>query len=611
MDYIFADDDFDDYNMVDLDNPVRAINYDDLLEGNSLEHLGNIDYTDQRPVQRPPTTPPRGVRPFRRPVSMIQHMLFNIGRNPFAKKSQEQTSQSPHPAKAAFPGLLKDIEIYVDPKKKLRRGMQDSTENYVEQVPATRLKKKARSEISTEVATDVLAQLNTATEQSVQDGEDGVLVRPSVDFVLDNDFVVDSNEINVEQQISDPVLDYPEEASDDFVPNADVPELEDHLVIDTDAGRVYGQERMTATGVRVAEYHGVPYAEAPLGDRRFLAPLPPRPWGGVRRAWVRAPSCWNSQASNSWEALARNDMSEDCLYLSIWAPLEKGRAVLVWLAAGEDNLEAGAEMAARGDLLLVRVESRRGALGYLVLGEEVPGNAGLMDQVVALRWVQANIDRFGGNPERVTIMGVGQGADLASLHLISPLACPLFHAAILMSGATPPPLPSLAEATSSTSALGHLLACPEQGADLLACLRQCDAQVLTNQEQAAAPDGFQPVVDGVFVVEQPGDLMEGDFFKKAPVLVGSNMAEGQDMLVQLLPDMDLREVLMLSASELDSALRDVFPSHPQPIQSLVMIIRQNLSPFCPGKVPVRDVRKLREPDGGCGEKVLGPGVSDR
>ena len=136
------------------------------------------------------------------------------------------------------------------------------------------------------------------------------------------------------------------------------------------------------------------------------------------------------------------EMAEDCLYLSIWSPGGKGKSVLVWLSGGGEEVEGGGELAARGDIIVVRVESRRGALGFLALGDQIPGNAGLLDQVMALQWVRDNIDRFGGLSDRVTIMGARDAADLASLHLVSPLSCPLFHAAILMSGATPPPLPS-------------------------------------------------------------------------------------------------------------------------------------------------------------------------
>jgi len=123
---------------------------------------------------------------------------------------------------------------------------------------------------------------------------------------------------------------------------------------------------------------------------------------------------------------------------------------------GEED-EGGSELAARGDVIVVRVESRRGALGFLALGDEIPGNAGLLDQVMALQWVKDNIDRFGGLSDRVTIMGVRDAADLASLHLLSPLSCPLFQAAILMSGATPPPLPSTEDKASEAVALGHQL----------------------------------------------------------------------------------------------------------------------------------------------------------
>ena len=263
------------------------------------------------------------------------------------------------------------------------------------------------------------------------------------------------------------------------------------------------------------------------------------------------------------------EMAEDCLYLSIWSPGGEGKSVLVWLSGGGEGVEGGGELAARGDIIVVRVESRRGALGFLALGDQIPGNAGLLDQVMALQWVRDNIDRFGGLSDRVTIMGARDAADLASLHLVSPLSCPLFHAAIMMSGATPPPLPSPEDKASEAIALGQLLACSGDGQAMTSCLRSTNAQVLTNQERAAAPLGFLPNVDGAFMVEQPGDLMEGKFFKRAPLLVGSNTAEGQEVLVQLLPDMEEREVLYLTVEELDASLAKIFPENSEPLQSLI------------------------------------------
>ena len=360
-----------------------------------------------------------------------------------------------------------------------------------------------------------------------------------------------------------------EGSGDIFVAEKELDSLEEDLVVDTDAGRVYGSYRASSSGAKVVEYLGVPYADVPTGPRRFLAPLPPRPWGGVRKALTPAPRCWDATSENSWEATATKEMAEDCLYLSLWTPGGKGKAVLVWMTGSGEEDEGGSELAARGDVIVVRVESRRGALGFLALGDEIPGNAGLLDQVMALQWVKDNIDRFGGLSDRVTIMGVRDAADLASLHLLSPLSCPLFQAAILMSGATPPPLPSTEDKASEAIALGQLLACSGDKQELTTCLRATNPQVLTNQERAAAPMGFLPNVDGAFMVEQPGDLMEGKFFKRAPLLVGSNTAEGQEVLVQLLPDMEEREVLYLTLAELDASLARIFPENSEPLQSLI------------------------------------------
>ena len=521
-------------------------------------------------------------------------------KNPFVKEGESSgvNTSTTRPRKPAFPGLLKDITIFEDSSKHLRRGISSSNFNQQDsetKSPTVRLKKvkKARSEMTTELfreattevttEADIDVMIETITPPSQEDEsttKEGAGDEESTEtslFNFDTDYIdYITNDIEGSgggvNEASGEDLETFDTFSDEFVLESKISELEEDLVVDTDSGRVYGTRQVTATGAGVREWHGVPYAEPPEGKRRFLPPLPPRPWGGVRRARTGGPRCWDSRAGSAWDA--DSSMSEDCLYLSVWSGEGgPGRAVLVWLTAGGEAAGAGgAELAVRGEVLVVRVESRRGALGFLATGDEVSGNAGLMDQVQALHWVRANIDRFGGDPGRVTIMGVGPGADLASLHLLSPLACPLFQAVILMSGATPPPLPSTQEASQQARALARLLGCPQDGPSLLSCLRAVDPQVLTNQEQVAAPGGFHPTVDGQFMVEQPGNLMEGNFFKKTPMLVGTNTAEGQEQLLQLVPDMDSREVLMLSASELDSALARVFPSHPDSIQSLVGII---------------------------------------
>ena len=448
-----------------------------------------------------------------------------------------------------------------------------------------RVKKRARAEL-----TNQLPGKKENVGNGIEGGEGGIgelddaidLISP-IDDILDNTLEV-TNLFNIESS-GDDDSDMKEESSGDttdegsgsdfegsgaiFVAEKDLNSLEEDLVVDTDAGRVYGRYRASSGGSRVVEYLGVPYADLPTGPRRFLPPLPPRPWGGVRKALNPAPRCWDASSENSWEATATKEMAEDCLYLSIWTPGGEGKSVLVWLSGGGQEDEGGSELAARGDVIVIRVESRRGALGFLALGNEIPGNAGLLDQVMALQWVRDNIDRFGGLADRVTIMGVREAADLASLHLLSPLSCPLFQAAILMSGATPPPLPSPENKASEAIALGQLLACSGDKEELTSCLRATNPQVLTNQERAAAPLGFLPNVDGAFMVEQPGDLMEGKFFKRAPLMVGSNTAEGQEVLVQLLPDMEEREVLYLTLAELDASLARIFPENSEPLQSLI------------------------------------------
>ena len=167
-----------------------------------------------------------------------------------------------------------------------------------------------------------------------------------------------------------------------------------------------------SSGRELKEYLSIPYAKPPVGLLRFKSPQPPEPWTQILNNSVPSCKCWSSHATNSWD-VEDTGMSEDCLYLSIWSPPpprgspEELRPVMVLLTSGkEEGALSGLEVAAEGEVVFVKVESRHGALGFLA-GEDSPvtTNIGLLDQTLALKWVQANIDLFGGDSARVTILG--------------------------------------------------------------------------------------------------------------------------------------------------------------------------------------------------------------
>lgn len=195
-------------------------------------------------------------------------------------------------------------------------------------------------------------------------------------------------------------------------------------------------------------WRGVPYAQQPLGERRFAAPAPLAPWTGVRDALEHGPL---PPQSRSMAAGDRNDpkiRDEACLTLTIWSPeVTASLPVMVWIpggaflnGAGQLQLYDGSRLAANGDVVVVNVTYRVGVFGGFELGDLGEGfddNLGLRDQIAALAWVRENISGFGGDASRVTVFGESAGATSVLALLASPAADGLFCQAIAQSPALP------------------------------------------------------------------------------------------------------------------------------------------------------------------------------
>lgn len=196
----------------------------------------------------------------------------------------------------------------------------------------------------------------------------------------------------------------------------------------------------------------VPYARPPVDKLRFKAPQPAEKWTGILQTTKWPPFCVQPSmtlaSKSSPVHVLSQAMSEDCLYLNIWTPSLKfsrarKRPVMVWLHGGAFQYGGisvdendGSALALAGDVVVVTLNYRISAFGFLNANnpEEAPNNVGLLDQQMAMRWVQQNIKQFGGDPQQVTLFGESAGGHSVGLHLISPQSQPLFKRAIMQSG---------------------------------------------------------------------------------------------------------------------------------------------------------------------------------
>jgi len=211
----------------------------------------------------------------------------------------------------------------------------------------------------------------------------------------------------------------------------------------TTLGAVRGLER----GDHLA-FLGIPYAQPPVGSLRFAAPEPLDAWTGRRDAMEFGDAAPQDPfVPASFRATVPE--SEDCLSLNVYTPAVDGerRPVLFWVHGGGFSHGSGSQaaydggpLAERGDVVVVTINYRVGALGYLYLGSHggdawgAAANAGQLDQIAALRWVRDNIERFGGDPDNVTVFGQSAGGVAVSTLLAMPAANVLFHKAIAQSG---------------------------------------------------------------------------------------------------------------------------------------------------------------------------------
>jgi para-nitrobenzyl esterase len=360
------------------------------------------------------------------------------------------------------------------------------------------------------------------------------------------------------------------------------PQTETSVVeAETAFGRVRGTE---SRGIKI--FKGIPYGASTAGKNRFMPPLNPVAWTGARDAFdygARAPQQQPRPRGEADEqgATAGQTESEDCLLLNVWTPgLADGgkRPVIMWCHGGGFNTGSGAapvndgtNLGLRGDIVTVTTNHRLNVLGYAYLGEiggrdfEQSAAAGVLDLVHALKWIRDNIERFGGDPGNVTIIGQSGGARKVSTLLTMPSAKGLFHRAVVMSGASLQLLERDAAARVTRELVAELgLTKPTiaqlQSVPIDRLLGAYFATVAKLNAQRLGR-GFEPAVDGTAITQHPFHPAASRVSPDVPVIFSHTSGEATfraDERLFTLDDAGMRNELRARVGEKVDALVSLY-----------------------------------------------------
>nr|ADG56547.1 acetylcholinesterase precursor [Musca domestica] len=370
--------------------------------------------------------------------------------------------------------------------------------------------------------------------------------------------------------------------------------MTDHLTVQTTSGPVRGRS-VTVQGRDVHVFTGIPYAKPPVDDLRFRKPVPAEPWHGVLDA-TRLPATCVQERYEYFPGFSGEEMwnpntnvSEDCLFMNIWAPakarLRHGRGtnggehssktdqdhlihsatpqnttnglpILIWIygggfMTGSATLDIyNAEiMSAVGNVIVASFQYRPGAFGFLHLSpvmpgfeEEAPGNVGLWDQALALRWLKENARAFGGNPEWMTLFGESAGSSSVNAQLMSPVTRGLVKWGMMQSATMNAPWSHMTseKAVEIGKALVNDCNCnasllPENPQAVMACMRQVDAKTISVQQWNSYSGILSypsaPTIDGAFLPADPMTLLKTADLSGYDILIGNVKDEGTYFLL--------------------------------------------------------------------------------
>ncbi|GFT04602.1 acetylcholinesterase-1 [Nephila pilipes] len=336
-----------------------------------------------------------------------------------------------------------------------------------------------------------------------------------------------------------------------------ISEIVSHRVIHTSSGPVRGTITRVLS-IPVQTYLGIPYAKPPIGDLRFRKTVPVDSWTETLEANRMPPACIQyATYPFPWYDPEPNK-SEDCLYLNIWTPIDatagSKKAVMFWIYGGGpygSNKKPeydGRVLAGLGDVIIVSPNFRVGLLGFLTSAtEDLPGNFGIWDLLMALKWVRMNIESFGGDPDRITLHGESSGSIIVSMFCVSPLTKGLFSKAIMESGSaivlqTNPAQPNVKDSQRLAKAVGCATdekTIQNDTLNVVNCLRGKDSMYLSKVQIY-----FNPASDLNFIVQYGDELfpnppyedIRNGRFHQVPLLIGNNQYEGVNLVTKL-PDL--------------------------------------------------------------------------
>ncbi|MFJ8362353.1 carboxylesterase/lipase family protein [Streptomyces sp. NPDC093984] len=316
-------------------------------------------------------------------------------------------------------------------------------------------------------------------------------------------------------------------------------------VVRTAAGAVRGRRE---DGLAV--FRGIPFAEPPVGERRFRAPRPVRAWEGTREAYAFGPPPPQEAGIPGRTGFPDRSLGDDWLTVNVWTPdpdPAARRPVMVWIYGGAYKIgHAGSpgydarHIARDGGLVVVTFNYRVGIEGFARI-EGAPANRGLLDQVAALEWVRDNIEAFGGDPEQVTVFGESAGAGSVAALLAMPRAAGLFRRAIAQS--VPGTYFSDELARDLATAIAAEAGLRPTAADLSAVEprrltdagQALSAKMLQYQDRwgqvAPTMTPFSPVVDGEVLPTTPWRALAGGAGRDVELVTGHNREEYQLFLV--------------------------------------------------------------------------------